>query len=115
MHSEHSWDCTTPIDELLDAALAAGLGALALTDHNTIAGGLEARARAVERGLPLHVVVGAEVKTAADGEIIGLFLHEGVRSGITSRGSTPCIRAQGGVVYVPPSFDHFHSTPGHAL
>ena len=55
MHSEHSWDCTTPIDELLDAALAAGLGALAVTDHNTIAGGVEARARAVERGLPLHV------------------------------------------------------------
>jgi predicted metal-dependent phosphoesterase TrpH len=115
MHSEHSWDCTTPIDELLDAALAAGLGALALTDHNTIAGGLEARARAVERGLPLHVVVGSEIKTAADGELIGLFLHEEVPRGLTFAETLERIHAQGGVVYVPHPFDHFHTTPARAL
>jgi predicted metal-dependent phosphoesterase TrpH len=115
MHSEHSWDCTTPVDEVLDAALAAGLGALALTDHNTIAGGLEARARAVERGLPLHVVVGSEIKTAADGEVIGLFLHEEVPRGLTFAETIERIRAQGGVVYVPHPFDHFHTTPARAL
>jgi predicted metal-dependent phosphoesterase TrpH len=115
MHSEHSWDCTTPIDELLDAALAAGLGALAVTDHNTIAGGLEARARAVERGLPLQVVVGSEIKTAAEGEVIGLFLHEEVPRGLTFAETLERIRAQGGVVYVPHPFDRFHTTPARAL
>jgi predicted metal-dependent phosphoesterase TrpH len=115
MHSEHSWDSTTPVDEVLDAAVAAGLGALALTDHNTIAGGLEARARAVERGLPLHVVVGSEIKTAADGEIIGLFLHEEVPRGLTFAETIELIHAQGGVVYVPHPFDHFHTTPARAL
>jgi predicted metal-dependent phosphoesterase TrpH len=115
MHSEHSWDCTTPIDDLLDAAVAAGLGALALTDHNTIAGGLEARARAVERGLPLHVVVGSEIKTAADGEVIGLFLHDEVPRGLTFAETIERIRSQGGVVYVPHPFDHFHTTPDRAL
>jgi predicted metal-dependent phosphoesterase TrpH len=115
MHSEHSWDCTTPIDELLDAAVAAGLGALAVTDHNTIAGGLEARARAVERGLPLHVVVGSEIKTAADGEVIGLFLHDDVPRGLTFAETLERIRAQGGVVYVPHPFDRFHTTPDRAL
>src|SRR6185437_15934349 len=115
MHSEHSWDCTTPIDELLDAALAAGLGALAVTDHNTIAGGLEARARAVERGLPLHVVVGSEIKTAADGELIGLFLHEEIPRGLTFAETIARIRAQGGLVYVPHPFDRFHATPAPAL
>ncbi|HET6174679.1 MAG TPA: PHP domain-containing protein [Gaiellales bacterium] len=115
MHSEHSWDCTTPIDELLDAAVAAGLGALALTDHNTIAGGLEARARAVERGLPLHVVVGSEIKTAADGELIGLFLHEEVPRGLSFAETIERIRAQGGVVSLPHPFDRFHTTPDPAL
>jgi predicted metal-dependent phosphoesterase TrpH len=115
MHSEHSWDCTTPVDELLDAALAAGLGALAVTDHNTIAGGLEARARAVERGLPLHVVVGSEIKTAADGELIGLFLHEEIPRGLTFAETIERIRAQGGIVYVPHPFDHFHTTPARSL
>ena len=115
MHSEHSWDSTTPIDELLDAALAAGLGALAVTDHNTIAGGLEARARAVERGLPLQVVVGSEIKTAVDGEVIGLFLHDEIPRGLTFAETLERIHAQGGVVYVPHPFDHFHTTPARSL
>jgi predicted metal-dependent phosphoesterase TrpH len=115
MHSEHSWDCTTPIDALLDAALAAGLGALAVTDHDTIAGGSEARARAVERGLPLHVIVGSEIKTAADGEVIGLFLHEDVPRGLSFAETIERIHAQGGVVYVPHPFDRFHTTPAPAL
>ena len=109
--AQHSWDCTTPIDELLDSALAAGLGALAVTDHNTIAGGVEARARAIERGLPLHVIVGSEIKTATDGEVIGLFLHEEMPRGLTFAETIERIRAQGGVVYVPHPFDRFHTTP----
>ena len=115
MHSAHSWDCSTPIDELLDAALAAGLGAVAVTDHNTIAGGVEARARAIERGLPLHVVVGSEVKTAEDGEVIGLFLHEEIPRGLTFAETLERIRAQGGLVYMPHPFDRFHATPARAL
>ena len=115
MHSRHSWDCTTPIDDLLDAALASGLGALAVTDHNTIAGGVEARARALERGLPLHVIVGSEIKTAADGEVIGLFLHEEVPRGLTFAETVAAIRGQGGVVYLPHPFDHFHTTPADTL
>jgi len=115
MHSRHSWDCTTPIDELLDAALAAGLGALAVTDHNTIAGGVEARARAIERGLRLHVIVGSEIKTASDGEVIGLFLHDEVPRGLTFAETLERIRAQGGLVSMPHPFDHFHTTPAEAL
>ena len=115
MHSSHSWDCTTPVDELLDAALAAGLGAVAVTDHNTIAGGVEARARAIERGLPLHVVVGSEIKTAEDGEVIGLFLHEEIPRGLTFAETLERIRAQGGLVYVPHPFDRFHATPARTL
>ena len=115
LHSLHSWDCTTPIDDLLDSALSAGLGALAVTDHNTIAGGVEARARAIERGLPLQVVVGSEIKTAAEGEIIGLFLHDEIPAGLTFAETIARIRAQGAVVYVPHPFDRFHTTPSETL
>src|SRR4051812_37874207 len=115
MHSRHSWDCTTPIDELLDSAVTAGLGALAVTDHDTIAGGLEARARAIERGLPLNVIVGSEVKTAVDGEIIGLFLHEEVPPRLTFAETIERIHGQGGLVYVPHPFDRFHTPPARAL
>ncbi len=115
MHTLHSWDCTTSIDALLDAALAAGLGALAVTDHNTIAGGVEARARAIERALPLHVIVGSEIKTASDGEVIGLFLHDEIPRGLGFGETIERIHAQGGVVYVPHPFDRFHSTPDEAV
>ena len=114
MHSAHSWDCTTPIDELLDSALAAGLGALAVTDHNTIAGGVEARARAIERGLPLHVVVGSEIKTAEDGEVIGLFLHEEIPRGLAFAETLDRIKAQGALVYMPHPFDRLHTIPDAA-
>lgn len=115
MHSTHSWDCTTPIDELLDSALAAGLGALAVTDHNTIAGGVEARARAIERGLPLNVIVGSEIKTAEDGEVIGLFLHHEIPRGLTFAETLERIHEQGGLVYMPHPFDRFHATPARML
>jgi predicted metal-dependent phosphoesterase TrpH len=115
MHSLHSWDCTTPIDDLLDSALASGLGALAVTDHNTIAGGVEARARARERDLPLQVIVGSEIKTARDGEVIGLFLHDEVPRGLSFAETVAAIREQGGVVYLPHPFDRFHTTPARAL
>jgi predicted metal-dependent phosphoesterase TrpH len=115
MHTLHSWDCTTSIDDLLDAAVAAGLGAVAVTDHNTIAGGVEARARAIERGLPLHVIVGSELKTAADGEVIGLFLHDELPRGLAFGETIERIHAQGGVVYVPHPFDRFHSTPEESV
>ena len=46
MHTDHSPDCATPVDTLLDTAKKVGLGAIAITDHNEISGALEARERA---------------------------------------------------------------------
>ena len=43
MHTDHSPDCATPVDTLLDTATRVGLGAIAITDHNEISGALEAR------------------------------------------------------------------------
>ena len=44
MHTDHSHDCATPVETLLASAKAAGLGAIAVTDHNEISGAHEARA-----------------------------------------------------------------------
>ena len=46
MHTDHSYDCATPVEVLLAEARARGLGAIAVTDHNEISGALEARAKA---------------------------------------------------------------------
>jgi DNA polymerase III alpha subunit (gram-positive type) len=46
MHTDHSYDCATPVEVLLTEARAKGLGAIAVTEHNEISGALEASAKA---------------------------------------------------------------------
>ena len=38
MHTDHSPDCATPVDVLLQTARDRGLGAIAITDHNEVSG-----------------------------------------------------------------------------
>jgi hypothetical protein len=111
MHTHHSGDCATPVDDLLDEAVARGLSVIAVTDHNTIAGGLEAAERARERGLDLQVIVGSELMTNGQGEVIGLFLREEIPAGLSFAETLAQIRAQGGLVYIPHPFDRMHSIP----
>jgi predicted metal-dependent phosphoesterase TrpH len=109
MHTDHSPDCATPVDVLLDSAKRAGLGAIAVTDHNEISGAHEARARA--NGI--KVIVSEEVKTAHEGEVIGLFIEEKIPRGMSLRETIDAIHAQGGLAYVPHPFDRLHSVPDY--
>jgi predicted metal-dependent phosphoesterase TrpH/glycosyltransferase involved in cell wall biosynthesis len=109
MHTDHSHDCATPVDVLLDSAKAAGLGAIAVTDHNEISGALEA----AERADGIKVIVAEEVKTADQGEVIGLFIKEKIARGMTLDETIAEIRRQGGLVYVPHPFDRMHSVPDY--
>jgi predicted metal-dependent phosphoesterase TrpH len=112
MHTDHSPDCATPVDVLLQTARDRGLGAIAITDHNEVSGALEARRIAAEMG-DIKVIVAEEVKTAEQGEVIGLFLEEKIPKGLTMAETIAAIRAQGGLVYVPHPFDRFHSVPDY--
>ena len=112
MHTDHSGDCATPVDVLLQTARDRGLGAIAITDHNEVSGALEAREIAKEMG-DIKVIVAEEVKTAEQGEVIGLFLEEKIPKGMTMAETIAAIRAQGGLVYVPHPFDRFHSVPDY--
>ena len=109
MHTDHSADCATPVDTLLSTAKAVGLGAIAITDHNEISGALEAR----ERADGIKVIVAEEVKTADQGEVIGLFIEEKIPRGLTLAETIAEIRRQGGLVYVPHPFDRMHSVPDY--
>jgi glycosyltransferase involved in cell wall biosynthesis len=109
MHTDHSPDCATPVDTLLDTAKRVGLGAIAVTDHNEISGAIEAR----ERADGIKVIVAEEVKTADQGEVIGLFIDEKIPRGLTLQETIARIRRQGGLVYVPHPFDRMHSVPDY--
>ncbi len=112
MHTDHSTDCATPVDVLLQTARDRGLGAIAITDHNEVSGALEARRIAEGLG-DIKVIVAEEVKTAEQGEVIGLFLEEKIPKGLSMAETIAEIRRQGGLVYVPHPFDRFHSVPDY--
>jgi predicted metal-dependent phosphoesterase TrpH/glycosyltransferase involved in cell wall biosynthesis len=112
MHTDHSPDCATPVDVLLETARDRGLGAIAITDHNEISGALAAR-EAAGRMDGIEVIVAEEVKTADEGEVIGLFIEEKIKRGMSMADTIAEIRRQGGLVYVPHPFDRLHSVPDY--
>ncbi|TMK92852.1 MAG: PHP domain-containing protein, partial [Actinobacteria bacterium] len=111
LHTHTSWshDCGVEVTELLDHAEVEGLGAIAVTDHNVFGGAREAVQLA--RGRDLVVVPGEEVKTAGQGEVIGLFLSEEIPRGLPFDETIAAIRSQGGLVYLPHPFDRLHAIP----
>jgi glycosyltransferase involved in cell wall biosynthesis len=109
MHTDHSHDCATPVEVLLAEARSRGLGAIAVTDHNEISGALDARSKM--NGV--KVIVGEEVKTAEQGEVIGLFIERRIPRGMTLQETIAEIKHQGGLVYVPHPFDRLHSVPDY--
>ena len=111
MHTDHSPDCATPVEVLLATARERGLGAIAVTDHNEVSGALAAREQAAAAGV--KVIVGEEVKTAGQGEVIGLFIEEKIARGMTLQETVAEIKRQGGVVYVPHPFDRLHAVPDY--
>jgi glycosyltransferase involved in cell wall biosynthesis len=109
MHTDHSYDCATPVEVLLAEARHRGLGAIAITDHNEISGAIEARGKTDG----VKVIVAEEVKTADQGEVIGLFIEEKIPRGMTLQDTIDEIKRQGGLVYVPHPFDRLHSVPDY--
>ena len=111
MHTDHSHDCATPVESLLETARDRGLGAIAVTEHNEISGAVAAAAIADQYGV--KVILGEEVKTASQGEVIGLFITEKIERGMTLAETVAEIKRQGGLVYVPHPFDRMHAVPDY--
>lgn len=102
MHTRYSNDSLMDPRKLVALAMARGLSGIAVTDHDSIAGGLEAQALA-PRGF--HVIVGSEVATAA-GDIVGLFLRHDVATRDPLE-AIAGIHEQDGIAFLP------HPLRGH--
>lgn len=98
-HTRHSLDAFPAPAELVRRAAELGLDRIAVTDHGSVEGALEAKELDPER-----VIVGEEVRCACRTEVIGLFLFRHVPDGLPVEEAVGRIREQGGVVYVPHPF-----------
>jgi predicted metal-dependent phosphoesterase TrpH len=105
-HTFFSADGLMTPAQLLEAAKDRGIDFLAVTDHNTVQGALQALALSqADLSLP-RVIPGVEVRTAA-GEIIGLYVQEEIPRGLSLAETAALIRQQGGLVYLPHPYDVF--------
>ena len=99
VHTSYSVDGIMSPQEVVDVSLRRGLGALAITDHNRVAG-----AQAVQQPAPFTVVIGQEISTS-DGEIVGLFLEQEVPQDLSANETVRLIKEQGALAGVPHPFD----------
>lgn len=102
-HTVASFDGVITLDALLQTLEAAGLDAVAVTDHDTIEGALGLRELVQKRGLPIGVIIGEE-RTLDDGShLIGLFLERPIQSRDLA-GALHEIEGQGGLCLIPHPF-----------
>lgn len=100
-YSKDSLQCFLPL--YLKCRLKK-IDVIAITEHNNIDGGVAFRNFCKKRGKKLQVIVGEEIFTDS-GEIIGLFLKENIKPGLTVKKTISEIKKQGGLVYVPHPYD----------
>ena len=77
IHSIYSKDSFLKPVEILHHARKKGLSGVAITDHNSIKGGI--MCLKLNSDDNFHVIVGSEIKTEY-GDLIGLFLQEDIKS-----------------------------------
>lgn len=98
-HTRASNDCLTRPHDLIRVCAERGLHRIAITDHNTIAGALEAHALA-----PEMIIVGEEVMTT-QGELLAYFVTECVPAGLPPHQAITRLRDQGAAISVSHPFD----------
>jgi len=90
--------------QLVEAAKAAQLDLIAVTDHDTMESVKETRSRGEEAGV--IVVAGQEVTTRAPAQthMLGWFLEKPIKRGMSIEDTVDAIHAQGGLAIVPHPF-----------
>ncbi|WP_436931817.1 CehA/McbA family metallohydrolase [Halosimplex halobium] len=101
VHTDASYDCSTTPERVVDAALAAGLDAVAITDHDAVGGAR--RAVAAAAGTDLLVVPGVEVSTA-EGHLLALGVDRAPAPDRPFAETATAVREAGGVAVVPHPF-----------
>jgi len=98
IHTKYSMDCDTPLDKIINRCLEIGINCITVADHGTIEGALRLQDIA-----PFTVIVAEEILTP-DGEIMGMFLKEGIPSGLTITETISRIKNQDALVCIPHPF-----------
>lgn len=104
-HTKYSSDGYLSPKKLAQVAQKKGLSGIAVTDHDTLKGGLETKKYETD---DFKVIVGSEISTSK-GEIIGLYLYEEIKTN-DFYDVIDEINSQDGIIIVPHPFDEFRKS-----
>lgn len=100
IHSKYSYDSILTPEMIIKVAKKKGINGVAITDHNSIKGGL--KTFKANQDKDFQIAIGTEIKTEY-GDIIGIFLNEDIKSR-DFLGVIEEIREQGGYSILPHPF-----------
>lgn len=112
VHTSHSRDSLASPENVVNKAIELGLDAIAVTDHDTIEGALEAERLA--RGKGLLVIPGQEIHTQ-EGEVIVLGIREPMPSRRPALETLKLAKQRGGFVVIPHPFDFMRKGLGKSI
>ena len=96
-------DCQMPLEKIIKKCQKLGINCIAIADHGTAEGALE-----MQKIAPFKVIVAEEILTT-DGEIMGMFLKETIKSEantrITPQEAIKRIREQGALANLQHPFE----------
>jgi predicted metal-dependent phosphoesterase TrpH len=105
IHTQYSMDCQTPLEKIIKRCQELGISCIAIADHGTTEGALKMQQLAPPS---LKIIVAEEILTT-QGEIMGMFLKETIKSPqearITPEEAVKRIREQDGLVNIPHPFE----------
>ena len=104
IHTAYSMDCSMTLEQVIERCQKRGVNCVAIADHSTIEGAVKLQGMA-----PFRVIIAEEILTPY-GEIMGMFLKEGIPSGLSVEETIAQIRAQGGLVCIPHPYDTFRQS-----
>ncbi len=109
VHTTYSSDSIISPRELVFYAKKRGLNAVAVTDHNQIAGALK-----IAKETDFLIIPGTEV-SSADGHIVGLNVRETIPRGLSAEETVDRIHAAGGVAIACHPYALFKGSVGKSV
>ncbi len=97
VHSRHSPDGQQTVQDILERCQELGIGAVAITDHNSLQGGIDALALK-KKGI--IVLTGVEVSTA-DGHVLAYHVYEPIPRNKSVEETIDVIHGLGGLAVAP--------------
>lgn len=108
VHSQYSPDSHSSVDAIVSKAYEVGLDGIAVTDHNTVRGSLEAEKVVKDLNLDLIVIPGMELSTK-NGHLLVLGIRRELPSGLRVDETIKMAKELGATIIVPHPFQIFRN------